>query len=215
MSKASPSVRSGGFVKAVLAIAVGVACLTMALHWTLYWLERDARAELRSLLRESPKPPTVNGFRLVLSGTIPIAIDRHPARRLPPKRTLLLVASDDCSACLKNLSAWRRLIDELPVVKDDELVVASFRGTHMPTELTDLGARRGLQVRPLLIEQQAAFAITTGITLTPTTAVLDEDERVRFITNALAPAAAEALLTVWNSLSTSSQLVKELVQVDQ
>ncbi|MGE3489316.1 MAG: hypothetical protein AB7N29_04850 [Vicinamibacterales bacterium] len=122
-------------------------------------------------------------------------------------RTLLIVTSDDCVACQATLANWKELIASLPVGRLDEVIIASQRGTRIAAELASLAKARGFRGRALAVVQQAAFALATGLTLTPTTVILDRDARLRYLAHALPPPVREDLVDEWQSLERASPVL--------
>ena len=163
------------------------------------------RGDVKRQIGALPKPPVVNGLRITLKGTVPLSTTTNGSEP-PVRRTLLILTSDVCDGCQAVLPNWRTLIDTLPVTPTDELVVASFRGNALLSELAERAARRGMRSRALQITQQAVFALATGLTTTPTTAVLDEQERIRFFSTNLSPDTLQSLTSTWNSAGATTQL---------
>ena len=125
---------------------------------------------------------------------------------VPAPRTLLVVTSDTCEGCRRIVGAWKELLARLPVREGDEAILASFNGVEIVNELIPVARSNGFRVRRLMITQQSVFVLTTGLSSTPATALLDHDSRLRFITPTLETSVYSMLLSTWNSLGGDSAI---------
>ena len=159
-----------------------MAILLLICSSGFYWYARADNAHLRNQLRTfratAPFPPVVNGMRLELGGVKTIASDANsrPMRISEGKRSMVLVAADDCGICRQVLPRWRRLMKE-PF--EGEIVLVTAQGSAIVDELSRIVQARNGALRTLQIDSIEAFGLGTGVVSTPATILLDEEARVR------------------------------------
>lgn len=161
----------------------------VVIFWSAHVVEERFRSAVMSARATAQVPFAINGLQLPL--------DRVLLPRILPStstgRYLLLVASDRCQYSQDEFTVWTRLLHEAPLRPDDSIIIISLRGNKLAKRLAEAAAKRHVSVvigRPI---DAITFGVGTGLSTTPTTAILDSRFRIRLVTERVSPTVAHEM----------------------
>jgi len=142
----------------------------------------------------------LNGYRIPLEAlTYEVATSVTDGSH---SRAILLVAHDKCPLCKEETSKWRTLLSKIKTGNDcDVVLVAVGDPSVFKPVLADL-LRDKRPYKLLVVRDTAAFRNASGILSTPSTLVLDGDQRVRVVSKHLT-SVGESMIAEY--FSTTSQ----------
>jgi len=180
------------------AVVISVALLLAASYWSLTATEAHLRTTVRDEVARLGKPAHLYGLRLPMSslsrfGSADASTLDHASR------ILLMVLSDDCLACQREYESMARFVSSLPIHDTDRIMIASFRGTDLMHRF-ESSFRFRQRLHLLRIDHQAAFVVATGISTTPSVAVVDGEHRLQLVASPLRPRFEELVRRTWLNL---------------
>ena len=159
----------------VLVAALAVAVSTF---WGLRFVSGLTLASTRAAGQQLPQIYVVGGLRIPLDKGL-TRVDSNTSPR-PAGRQLLLFGSDDCRATTEILDNWVALIRSVPFQRDDNIIVISV-GDRTANTLRAVIQERGIAATVFSVTDVITWTQSSGITGTPSTLLLDEQNRVRLM----------------------------------
>ncbi len=165
---------------------LSLATLLIASSWLLYVLNGSVRRDFGEARDSRVYPHLLQGSRPPILENTDLLDDFARAPAGDPTVTLVLVWSDQCRFCLKNLPLWESLIH---TARPNRLWIVSLDGTERLQQILRSIQAAGVAYSLRTVKDRETFTLATGVRSTPTTIALDGDLRVRMVyTGVLTPA---------------------------
>jgi len=110
---------------------------------------------------------------------------------------LVLFASDRCRFSHDELSAWTALLERIAFTRNTRVIIISSNGDEIAHRLQDLAVDKRVEYVSARVTDVVAFGVETGLTGTPTTAILDSRFRIKLATERVSPTAADEIVRVF------------------
>jgi hypothetical protein len=166
--------------RAVIAVA---AVALIVSSWYIYVQNIKLRRFATGLLRAREYPYVVTGLKVDIlqdSALLQTSPDLSPADR-KPVRKLVLVTSDTCGYCARNLPRWKKLLAGLSPRDSQEVWLLTMNTARRTEPLVRLMQAEKLPYRVLAVRDPMLFSLKTGIVGVPMTLVLGRDSSVELI----------------------------------
>jgi len=174
----------------ILAAAVAISALTCACYWSARLFMERMRLEQKGATDDRGSAYPLRGYSLDLSTGAQCDRDQEPQSR---RRQLLLLASTTCNVSAGEGAAWSRIFAHgLPASIGVTLVRVGHEDPF--TAIEDQLRKNGVGVRRCTVRNRVAFGMATGLTATPTTAVLDSHGRVELVWSQALTPRTEAII---------------------
>jgi hypothetical protein len=103
----------------------------------------------------------------------------------PPLWTIVLVASSACPLCKGETVTWSRVFESATRSNQYEVIMITLDDPKAFAPLAQILSRRHILFRIVKPYDQRIFSIETGVLGTPTTMVIGDDKRIRFVSRGL------------------------------
>lgn len=186
-----------GVLGTVRLVAAGLAVVAMSAFWSqrfdTYTLAQGAR---RASL-EFPRPRLLNGFM--------VRFDRGVNRpiELPTSagaRSIVFFVADSCAVCAQQVAMWASLINRADFLPTDRIILISFGGSVISSELASLAQSRNIEAHEALVLDPILVGQRTGVAWTPQLMLLDSAMRLRGSAQALNDRTIEDFLELLSEL---------------
>lgn len=166
--------------KVVFALAL-VASVAALAFWMQEARLHAIRTDQRLLLDARRFPFLLTGLRLELPPLVTVVDGTHGSQFADaPRRRLLVALSDRCPFCVEAQPALCQVLTDQRLDHTDEVVLLSFAGTQLMTDLLSCARQNPGRARVVagLIKSTQQFSVLTGILATPSFVTVDSSWRV-------------------------------------
>lgn len=125
---------------------------------------------------------------------------RRTEQRQRPRRVLLLFSSDVCPVCQSNAEYWEQLVATVRPVNEGAVWFLTLNTDRVLSLPIQRAQDRGLSFRVFRVTDAAVLSLSTGLSGTPVTAILDERLVLRAISWGNTRDDLPQLRAVWESL---------------
>ena len=172
---------SDGWRRAFRAGVAVAAVALLASSWYIYLQNVKLRRFAADLLRAREYPYVVTGLKVDLLQDSAVLARAPGTADNQPSRRLVLVTSDSCGYCTRNLPGWDRLLAGLSPRDAQEVWILTMNTARRAEPLVRRMQAARLPYRVLAVRDPLLFSLKTGIVGVPMTLVLGRDSSVELI----------------------------------